>query len=357
MKWMRVIGGWLWQHREQILFVDHFVILAIGSIGVASVIFASRSFYLQAKIYEEQSFNREQGALSLAWHTVADANNTPSEIGQSNAILFLLTRGALGGKITLNRTQLTIHQTIRDRQMYVDLSESSICGTNLYLNVALGSNVNLRFALIKATKISGRLIQTYAMGADFQSSSFDNVRAPRMAFIAANLRNAVFMGGSFEKADFQGADMRGVETYRGYSGAGDVYDDQVIFVPGSVADGYYSEDSEYPAIFSKDSNLSPLERDHDVIDTVYLVDFRGAQFLKTDIRGADLSNSTISQKQVDEACADAATKLPNGVRVNNYCIPEDWVLVRRELAQSKTYEGRTKAMEECDTASKNPIWR
>jgi uncharacterized protein YjbI with pentapeptide repeats len=356
MKWLKAIGEWLWQRREQILFIDHFLFLAIGCLGVASVIYASRSFNLQARIYEEQSFNREQGAVSLAWHTIADANNNVSEIGQSNAISFLLRRGALNGKITLNRTQLTVRQRTMNESLYVNFSNSNICGTNLFLGVATNSEIILSNTLLKGTKVSGRLIGTYALGTDFNFSTFDNVRAPRMIFMAADLRKVKFVGGSFEKADFQGADMRGVETYRGYSGAGSTYDDNGM----EYGWGYFTEglpETDYPVYFSETSDFSPWRQDVDVSNTVYLVDFRGARFLKADIRGADFSNSTINQIQVDESCADDGTKLPKGVHVNKYCAPEDWVLKRRELIQRTTYEGRVKAIEECDTASQNPVWR
>jgi uncharacterized protein YjbI with pentapeptide repeats len=353
---LRAIGEWFWQRREQILFIDHFLILAIGCIGVASVIYASRSFYLQAKIYEEQSFNREQGAVSLAWHTIADANNNASEIGQSNAVAFLLKRRSLAGKITLNRTQLTLHQETKNEPISIDLSGSNICGTNLFIIVLSNSRIYLSYALLKATKISGQLIKTYAVGTNFQSGSFDNVRAPHAILMATDLRKVKFIGGSFERADFQGADMRGVETYRGYSGAGTVYNDNGTEYGWS----YFSEDSDdtdYPVYFSEASDLSPWKQDVDISNTVYLVDFRRARFLKADIRGADLSNSTINQTQVDEACADDTTKLPKGVHVSNYCTLEDWVLKRRDLVQRMTYEGRTKALEECDAASENPIWK
>jgi uncharacterized protein YjbI with pentapeptide repeats len=193
---------------------------------------------------------------------------------------------------------LTLHQETKNEPISVDLSGSNICGTNLFLSVLADSRIYLSYALFKATKISGQLIKTYAVGANFQSSSFDNVRAPHAILMATDLRKVKFIGGSFERADFQGADMRGVETYRGYSGAGTAYNDDGTEYGWS----YFSEDSDdkdYPVYFSEASDLSPWKQDVDISNTVYLVDFRRALFLKADIRGADLSNSTINQMQVD----------------------------------------------------------
>lgn len=148
------------------------------------------------------------------------------------------------------------------------------------------------------------------MGADFDRAYFSQVRIPKGNFIAANLNSVEIYGGSFEGADFQGADMRNVRTFRGTQGAGTAYNDNEPYA------GYvdYAYPADFGPIFSSASTDYVNSQEGYDPEAIRLVDFRGARFLKTDIRGADLSNSTISQTQVDEACADQTTKLPSGFR-------------------------------------------
>jgi hypothetical protein len=112
-----------------------------------------------------------------------------------------------------------------------------------------------------------------------------------------------------------------------------------------------------PSIFASASDKVPGSEVDDDGQAVALVDFRGARFLRADIRGADLTNSTIAQAQVDEACADQTTKLPTGVTLKKTCVDEPWVAERRQLLQRKTYRGRSKAFEFCQTQVSQPNWK
>ncbi|MGO9685875.1 MAG: hypothetical protein ACLPTZ_25445 [Beijerinckiaceae bacterium] len=60
-----------------------------------------RSFALQQKLYEEESYQRYQSSLSLASRSIGEANNVQFEIGQSRAIEFLSKSSELRGHITL----------------------------------------------------------------------------------------------------------------------------------------------------------------------------------------------------------------------------------------------------------------
>ncbi|HEX7929798.1 MAG TPA: pentapeptide repeat-containing protein, partial [Sphingomicrobium sp.] len=61
-------------------------------------------------------------------------------------------------------------------------------------------------------------------------------------------------------------------------------------------------------------------------------DFREADFSRTTLQGADLSNArNLTQRQLDDACGDARTRLPRGLTVRA-CGPVR-LIVRREATK------------------------
>jgi uncharacterized protein YjbI with pentapeptide repeats len=351
----QILAG-VWARQQQITFIATLLLVLLGLIGIGSVIYAGQAFRLQSRQYEEEAFNREQGAVSLAWHTIAEANLNPSEIGQSNALSFLVLKSQLAGNVTLSGSSLAIYLGRVEEPLFINLSNSNLCGSNVHLRVNAKSTVTMANSLLLGTRLAGWLMHAEFSGADLNKAQLNGVRAPSASFIAANLKSATFVGGSFENADFQGADLSDTRTYRGYQGAGTNYD-QV----GAVSDDYYGSGDisldRPPAVFASASDKVPGWEADDDGQAVALVDFRGARFLRADIRGADLTNSTIGQAQVDEACADQTTKLPTGVTLKKACLEESWIAERRALIQRKTYRGQAKALEVCHTQAAQPNWR
>jgi uncharacterized protein YjbI with pentapeptide repeats len=304
MQFPRRLMEWLKAHREGIMLVSTVLILLFAIVGTAGVFYAGRSLQLQYRQYQEEHFNRQQGPISLAWHTLADANEKGIDIGQSNAILFLMKNTLWTGNVTLNGSQLDLEQSDPNERLSIELQRSTLCGTSLTVYITPNSSISLQNSLLRGSELIGRFTNAFAMGADFDHAIFSQVRIPKSKFVAANMNSAVIYGGSFEKADFQGADLRNLKTVRGTEGAGTDYDDTTTYL-GWL---YTAPDNEdYPPIFGS-ASADYFRQERLSEDAVRLVDFRGARFLNADIRGADLSNSTITQSQVDEA---APIELPN----------------------------------------------
>jgi uncharacterized protein YjbI with pentapeptide repeats len=358
---IRQVLAWVWARQQHITFIATLAMVILGVVGIASVIYAAQAVRLQYRQYEEEAFNREQGSASLAWRTIADANLNPSEIGQSNAFRFLVLKSQMNGNVTLDGSSLSIHQASISEKLNINLSSSNLCGSTLDVLITSHSRIGLENSLLIGTRITGRLMHADFTGADLQQALIKNVRAPWVKFIASTLIGTDLVGGSFEDADFQGANLTGLQTHRGFEGASPSwgfnpadrsYNDD--FLPPGYAFETYIPDRE-DAVFSKPSKWEV--NDETFGHAVSFVDFRRARFLKADIRGADLASSTIDQAQVDEACADQTTKLPDGIMVRSACVEEDWVGRRRALIQQKTYHGRSKALEICKAASSEPHWK
>ncbi len=291
MRLLRDSAQWIWAHREGVTLLSTVLLLVFAAVGTAGVFYAARSLELQYRQYQEENFNREQGSVSLAWRTIADANQQVIEIGQSDAVNFLTKKSRFDGHITLDRSVLTIYDEPRN-QIYINLDRSTLCGTNLYVYITRGSSISLQHSLLRGSRIGGRLIDLFGIGADFSHALFYQPRIANSNLVAANLNSATFFGGSFEKADFQGADLRNARTFRGKEGAGTVYNDAEF-----PSTGYYDTYSpdDFPPIFASEFSDYFKDKGGYDPDEIRLVDFRKARFLKAEIRGADLSNSNIDQ--------------------------------------------------------------
>lgn len=303
--------------------------------------------------YVEEGYSRHEGSSSLAIHTIGEANNKPYELGQSAALAYLAYINRLSGNITLNKiyisfdTDSSVNSEVVSNLhgiILVDLSKSSLCGTEItnWRNEQLSSVFGFSYSLMKSTVLHDYFKGSDFLAADLSNSTFNNVFSPYSRFAAATLRGTTFHGGIFQNTDFQGTDLRDVKTERGYVGAG------YIYYGGTWIQTFTPDNPEWPVIFGKDmSTLDSLKivgRATDESADTRVVDFTNARFLYADLRGANLLNSNISQKQVNEACADDTTLLPNGVRPlspENCSFPQ-WLLDTQKSLRSPTYESAFK---------------
>ena len=347
-----------WEQSESIKLTAAIASVVLGLVAVIGVLNTAKSVRLQYQLYEEETFNREAGAVALAWRALSDANSRPIEMGQSSAFKYLTSKGLMNGNVSLTGSRLSIHQQSADHPITIALNRSNLCGSEFILTAGPESIITFQHSLLISSRLTGRMIGVDFTAANLERSEFYLVRARNGVFIAADLNKAELRGGSFERADFQGANLTGLQTYRGYSGAGTKYADD-IYGSGNLYSGYPETDSLPPAYFtSPTDDISNLLGNYDTGDAnIYLVDLRGARFRNALIKGADLSNSTINQAQVDEACADSTTKLPNGITVKTICSEANWITERRNRLQQKTYYARTKDLEICKAAANEPVWK
>ncbi|MGO9007057.1 MAG: pentapeptide repeat-containing protein [Beijerinckiaceae bacterium] len=177
-----------------------------------------------------------------------------------------------------------------------------------------------------------------AVAADLRATTLANAWARNAKFTGSQMNGVTFHGGKFKFADFQGADLSGAKTERGYIGAGTSdedsesysdYDYQQLLEPGQV-------DDFKPVFEEKNSGNDALElagiKTPQQPDN-YLVDFTGAHFNNADLRGADLRNSNIKQEQVNDACTDSTSLLPDK-NMRTECASKPWVDNIREAFRS-----------------------
>jgi uncharacterized protein YjbI with pentapeptide repeats len=177
------------------------------------------------------------------------------------------------------------------------------------------------------------------LGADLTDANFKAIDAAYARFAVSTLQGATFHGGIFNNADFQGADLRRAITERGYIGAG-----TTTYGAGGIEYAFVPDHPQWPILLGKDlsvtESLKLIGRAVDESIDRYGVDFSNARFLYADLRGAHLENSNISQKQVNEACADSSTVLPTGVRVitTENCSFPNWLVEVQKSLRSPTYK-------------------
>lgn len=116
------------------------------------------------------------------------------------------------------------------------------------------------------------LLQSYAVNLenlDFAGAELKGLQMDGMDFEGSNLRGADLEDGRFRNADFEEADLRGADM----------------------------DDADFRGADFEDALLKGAGLDH------------------TDLRGADLSMAVgLKLSQLDDACLDETTKLPDGFR-------------------------------------------
>ncbi|MFH3480264.1 pentapeptide repeat-containing protein [Xanthobacter variabilis] len=309
-----------------------------GLLSAAGAVAAAIGVWLQFAAYREEGFVRQYGAFSLAWTIVKDGNGIDHDIGQGAALQFLFDQGQLYGDISLvNSLILSVILGSADRE--ARLSSSTFCGTH-FLFVSM-INANIRQSNFTNAHMSTVFLHgVHAYGSHFDNVYFMKTYADDASFVAASFVRAVVHGGSFKGADFSGADLKGLLT-------------MPLLGSSKKGGGAPAFDRPFDQNISNAEALSAIELDlplapADAIETP--VDFTEAKFDHADIRGADLRSSNITQRQVDVACADETTQLPDGVRPKAACGGEEWVVSRRAFLQETG--GRRADLPACSTPAR-----
>ncbi len=162
---------------------------------------------------------------------------------------------------------------------YTDLRNSSFNGANFE----------------KATMIRSSLA-----GSKAEKANFTRIEGYRTAFSQVSARGASFASAELQRADFTQADLSGADFQKAELG-------RAIFTGATITD------SKFPM-----ANLSRAQFKDVKFEGG--LDFTGAFMFLTHIEGMDLSQATgLDQSQVDQACGDADTKLPSGLKA-----PASW---------------------------------
>jgi len=302
-------------------------ILSIGAsiataLGLAA---AAIGVWYQYAAYEEEAFTRRFSALALAWDIVRRANGASEDIGQSTALLYLISnQNVLVGNVTINDGRLLAFN-IDGNELDLPLNDSSFCGTTFSLSRLRGARLS-NSLFVDSTFMGVDIRGANASGSFFNSATLWNVTARGARFVAADLRRAKFLGGDFSDADFAGADMRGISVTPTY------VDGKGPDLNGPMDRAFDEDVSNFEAQAIVQQNrwitLDPLQSQRAVTS------FRDANFRLADLRGADLSEVALTQSQVDQACVDGTTVLPPGVRLKAACTPDAFIAKRREALQS-----------------------
>lgn len=152
----------------------------------------------------------------------------------------------------------------------------------------------------KANLEKAKLIRTSLASSQLQDGNFTKVEAYRGDFSDANAENAKFYSAEMQRANFQNAKLVGADFSKAELGRADF------------------EGAELTGTKFTMSNLSRSRFEGATFTGP--IDFANAFLLLARIEGLDLSTATgLEQKQIDIACGDAKTKLPQGLTA-----PAEW---------------------------------
>jgi uncharacterized protein YjbI with pentapeptide repeats len=160
-----------------------------------------------------------------------------------------------------------------------DLSSTDLRGVNL-----AGANLE------KAT-----LVRASLAGAKADKANFARVEAYRTNLSGLSAKGSSFASAELQRADFTGADLTGADFQKAELG-------RANFASALLTGSRFT--------------LANLSR-ADIHSIKYEgpIDFSGAFLFLTRIEGMDLTAATgLTQPQVDLACGDEATRLPEGLR-------------------------------------------
>lgn len=176
---------------------------------------------------------------------------------------------------------------------------------NLMLSGTDLTRANLKETNLTSTDMRGSQFD----GADFRKAvlfrvAFDNSSAKgaifekaigfRVSFKKTDLSDAIFHKSEMQRVDFSGSRLLGVDFSKAEAG-------RTRFDDAIMGDNNFSFANIARADFRKAVLSGPLN-------------FEGAYFFLTHIEGVNLSNSSgLAQWQIDMACGDENTKLPEGL--------------------------------------------
>jgi uncharacterized protein YjbI with pentapeptide repeats len=174
-----------------------------------------------------------------------------------------------------------------------DMSGGIFERTDLSLSNLSGST--LTGARMGRATLNGTRFQ----GADLTGADLSKALGSRADFEGAKLARATLSKGEFPRAIFAGADLTGADLSKAEFGRAALRD--------AILEG---ADLSYANLARADLGAARLAG----------ADLTGIYTLLTRVEGTDLSGATgLSQQQLDIACGDAETKLPEGL-----ARPADW---------------------------------
>jgi len=170
-----------------------------------------------------------------------------------------------------------------------DLAGATLVGTDL-------TSTDLRNANLAGANLEkATLIRSSLAGARADKANFARVEAYRTSFAGLSAKGASFASAELARADFSDADLTGADMQK-----------------AEFSRANFGEAMLTGARFTL-ANLS--RADIHAIKFEGPIDFSGAFMFLTRIEGMDLTAATgLTQPQVDLACGDAATRLPEGLK-------------------------------------------
>lgn len=175
----------------------------------------------------------------------------------------------------------------------------------------------------RATLNDANFTKAYLDNSAFDSASLVDGRFNQTIMTRVSARGADFTGANFNDADMTGAMAQGAVFDRvninvtlmssaQFSGAS--------FRDANISGSYGDKSIFFGADFSganvANSDFTRATLDRALFLNAVLLDshFERASLIDTDFSGADLSTATgLTQKQLDEACGDGMTRLPDGL--------------------------------------------
>ncbi len=179
------------------------------------------------------------------------------------------------------------------------LSDSQLEGANL-------SGADLSYTDLRQSNLAGAhfekatLIRSSLAGSRADKANFSRIEGYRTVFSKVSAQAASFASAELQRADFTEANLTGADFQKAELGRADFTD--------AVITG-----SRFPM-----ANLSRVQLNKAKFEGP--IDLSGAFLFLTRVEGLDLSQAVgLEQWQIDEACGDAATKLPANLKV-----PSGW---------------------------------
>lgn len=179
------------------------------------------------------------------------------------------------------------------------LSESDLDGANLF-GVDLSYTDMRNSSLAGASLEKATLFRSSLAGSKAGKANFARVEGYRTAFSQVAAPGASFASAELQRADFTDADLTGANFEKAELG-------RAIFTNAIVTGSRFAQ-----------ANLSRVHLNEAKIEGP--IDYAGAFLFLTRIEGMDLSQATgLQQSQIDQACGDADTKLPDSLKA-----PSGW---------------------------------
>jgi len=176
-----------------------------------------------------------------------------------------------------------------------NLAEADLSATDLRDSDFTGANLS-----------KAKVSRAWLGGAHAEKANFEKIEGYRTGFQKISAKGASFAGAELQRANFEGADLTGVSFEKAELS-------RVVFDKAILTGTSFGS-----------ANLARADLSNAVFEGA--LDFSNAFLSLTRIEGVDLSSSIgIEQHQVDMACGDGKTKLPQGLTV-----PQSWPCANKD---------------------------